>query len=213
MKTDQETPKIKSSLIAGVMICGIVAGLIYWFNQESPPSHTPQQVVSPQPQSKTIVYETLEKKDKNIKRYPSTSVELKNISLHKKPDDHASPTTLKRAGRFLRGDDLERFSDEKVYLPTVNTPNPNWKEKLGHELLRFQPEGVKVALAHEQSYLSISKGKGRYMELIVVNYINPVSGNTAFRALADSETGQLIDTWDQTHSERPVQIKFTQHQD
>ncbi|OFZ17188.1 MAG: hypothetical protein A2X86_01685 [Bdellovibrionales bacterium GWA2_49_15] len=211
MKTKTKTSKafkVKLGFTA-VAAIGFIAGVLHFRPMISEPLNFPPEVTPP----KTVVYETLEKNDKKIDLHQSTTAELKNISLRLKVPEVKKTTPLKRADRLLRGEDLERFADEKIYLPTVNTPAKNWKERLGHELLRFQPEGVKVALAHEQSYLSISGGKGRYMELIVVNYLNPVNGNTAFRAFADSETGQLIDTWDQTHSERVTPIKFTQHKE
>ncbi|MEK6623951.1 MAG: hypothetical protein AABY86_03225 [Bdellovibrionota bacterium] len=188
--------------------------LFHRLTTETVPTQAGGEIIPPGP--KLITFETLEKHANSInsiRRRPSTSAEVKHVTLAIKAPDINAPPAIKRQDRLLRGQDLERFSNENIFLPMLNTPVPDWKEKLGHELLRFQPEGVKIALAHEQSFISISGGKGRYLELVVVNYINPVNGNTAFRAFADSQTGQLIDTWDQTHSERRTPIKFTQHKD
>ena len=155
--------------------------LFHRLTTETVPTQAGGEIIPPGP--KLITFETLEKHANSInsiRRRPSTSAEVKHVTLAIKAPDTNAPPAIKRQDRLLRGQDLERFSNENIFLPMLNTPAPNWKEKLGHELLRFQPEGVKIALAHEQSFISISGGS-RYLELVVVNYINPVNGNTAFQ--------------------------------
>ncbi len=190
----------------GILCIGLGI-LIFFHRPEKVTSNLKEEI----PKATPILYDTLEKKAKSITVRPSTKAELKFISLRMKPAKSEGSNQYTRENRLLMGDDVERFSDSNVYLPTLNKPSKDWKEKLGHELLRFQGEGVKVALAHEQSYIEIVRGKGRYVELVVVNYINPTGGNRAYRALADSETGAIIDTWDRTEVEHKKPFIFTQH--
>lgn len=106
---------------------------------------------------------------------------------------------LIREDRILIGDIQKRnYQDADVALDIQNKINPNWKEILGHELLRFQRDDTKVMLKEEFSIIQIQNGKGLYVEQIIVTYVLKDGTINSFRALVDSETGAILDTWDKT---------------
>ncbi|MBC7538197.1 MAG: hypothetical protein H7281_05210 [Bacteriovorax sp.] len=109
---------------------------------------------------------------------------------------------LIREERVLIGDIQKRnYQDEDVPLEMLNKINPNWKDILGHELLRFQDDDTKVMIKEEFSIIQIQNGKGRYVEQVIVTYVLKDGAINSYRALVDSETGSVTDTWDKTISE------------
>lgn len=106
---------------------------------------------------------------------------------------------LLREERVLIGDiQKKNYQDENVPLEMVNIQNANWKDILGHELLRFQKTDTKVMIKEEFSIIQIQNGKGRYVEQVIVSYVLKEGGINSYRALIDSETASIVDTWDKT---------------
>lgn len=106
---------------------------------------------------------------------------------------------LLREDRVLIGDiQKKNYSDEDVPLSMINKINPNWKDVLGHELIRFQHNDTKVMIKEEFSIIQIQNEKGRYAEQVVVTYVLKNGATNSFRALVDSETGSILETWDKT---------------
>ncbi|MDO9181379.1 MAG: hypothetical protein Q7U04_03180 [Bacteriovorax sp.] len=106
---------------------------------------------------------------------------------------------LVREGRVLIGDiQKKNYQDEDVPLEMTNKISPNWKEILGAELLRFHDKDAKVMIKDEFSIIRIQNGKGHYLEQIIVTYVLKDGANSSYRALVDSETGAVMETWDKT---------------
>lgn len=104
-----------------------------------------------------------------------------------------------RGERVLIGDiQKENYQNENTPLLMDNKINLNWKEILGHELLRFQNNDTKVLIKEEYPIIQIQNNKGRYAEQVIVTYHLKDGTINSFRALVDSETGSIIDTWDKT---------------
>ncbi|MDD4975065.1 MAG: hypothetical protein PHY93_11975 [Bacteriovorax sp.] len=115
---------------------------------------------------------------------------------------------LLREERVLIGDIQKRnYQDEEVPLELLNKINPNWKEILGHELLRFQNDDTKLMIKEEFSIIQIQNGKGRYVEQVIATYILKDGTIDSYRALIDSETGSVIETWDKTIYENYKKVK------
>lgn len=106
---------------------------------------------------------------------------------------------LLRENRVLIGDiHKANYQDDATELEMLNKFNPTWKESLGHDLLRFQNEETKVMIKEEFSIIQIQNGKGKYAEQVIVTYVLKNGSISSYRALIDSETGSIIDTWDKT---------------
>lgn len=174
------------------------------------------------PINKNQAWKTFEiKKNQQIDAHNSTSKELaqarisnikREISQQK---DQTSPSVqssktenvgdnkninfLYREDRVLiGGNEIKNYQDEKLGLEMINTPNKNWKEFLGNELIRFQNEETKVMIKKEHSIIKIQNTKGQYLEQVMITYLLKNGRFNSFRALIDSETGSVLETWDKT---------------
>lgn len=108
-----------------------------------------------------------------------------------------------REDRILIGDINKRdYQDEQVDLEMVNRFNPDWKEVLGNDLLRFQQNDTKVMIKEEYPMIKIQNGKGQYLEQVVVSYLFKNGNFSSFHALVDSDTGFVVETWDKTVNEK-----------
>jgi len=98
------------------------------------------------------------------------------------------------------------FADRKVIgdhpdlleRSPINQYNTEWKEKLGHDLLRFQPKGTKLIIENELSLVQVRKEHTRLVEQVVISYINLDGRHSSYRAFVDSETAEIVQTWDKT---------------
>lgn len=113
---------------------------------------------------------------------------------------------LYRENRVLTGDIQKNdYSDEDVELEMINIPNENWKEILGHELVRFHEEKTKVLIKEEFPVIKINNGKGLYCEQVIITYLYDDKLKSSYRALVNSETGVILETWDRTiHEKKPA---------
>lgn len=110
---------------------------------------------------------------------------------------------LYRFDRVLIGDiQKNNYQDEQVELEMINKPNSNWKEILGNDLVRFQAANTKVLIKEEFPVIKIQHGKGLYCEQVIVTYLLNNGDQNSFRALVDSESGKIFETWDKSIHER-----------
>jgi hypothetical protein len=116
---------------------------------------------------------------------------------------------LLRNDRVLIGNfHIKNYEDENTPLEMMNKINPKWKNILGHELLRFQNNGTKVLIKEEFSIIQIKEDKGRYVEQVIITYVLKNGSVNSYRALIDSDTGSIVETWDKTIHERPNNNKL-----
>lgn len=84
-------------------------------------------------------------------------------------------------------------------LKFVNSYNPEWKELLAKELMLFQPESVEVYFKPQKSVVKILENNhAMFLEEVSVTYKTNL-GPHSFKALVNSETGKVIETWGKTH--------------
>jgi hypothetical protein len=108
-----------------------------------------------------------------------------------------------REDRVLMGDvEKNNYQDESVELEMVNRVNPDWKNILGNDLLRFQEEDTKVMVKDEFPIIKIQNGKGLYLEQVIVTFVFKNGSTSSYHALVDSDTGFVTETWDKTVSEK-----------
>lgn len=110
---------------------------------------------------------------------------------------------LVRDDRVLIGDIKKtNYQDSDTPLEMVNKINPNWKDILGLELLRFQADDTKLMIKEEFPIIQIQNGKGFYAEQVIITYVLNNGTVSSYRALIDSETGSITETWDKTIHEK-----------
>jgi hypothetical protein len=111
-----------------------------------------------------------------------------------------------RNNRILTGDVSQKYEDDNTELQMVNSINPDWKDIMGNDLMRFQPADTKLMVKEEVPVIKIVEGQGRYLEQVTVTYLQKDGNRSSFKALVDSETGSVVETWDRTiqeHIRRP----------
>lgn len=103
-----------------------------------------------------------------------------------------------RNNRILTGDASQKYEDENTELQMVNSINPEWKDIMGNDLMRFQSADTKLMVKEEVPVIKIVDGHGRYLEQVTVTYLQKNGNRSSFKALVDSETGSVVETWDRT---------------
>jgi hypothetical protein len=103
-----------------------------------------------------------------------------------------------RDNRILMGEIDHKYENEDTTLPMSNKINPQWKEIVGKELMRFQPVDTKVMVKEEIPVIKIEEGRGLFLQQISVTYLQKGGFRNSFKALVDSETGSIVTTWDRT---------------
>ena len=103
-----------------------------------------------------------------------------------------------RDNRILMGEADKKYEDENAQLSMVNRFNPKWKDIMGNALMRFQPEETKLMVKEEVPVIKIEGGKGRLLEQVTITYLQKEGMRSSFKALVDSETGSIVETWDRT---------------
>lgn len=155
--------------------------------------------------------------EKNITQHPTTIEEFKAAkiplpdpkqtrSLLSRDIASTSPSTLTRKERILVGEVDPKYEDESTSLNMLNYPHPNWKDLMGSELMKFQSQGTKVMVKKELSIIKIADEKGRFIEQVIISYLIPNGKRNSFKAFVDSETGAILETWDNTIHE-PLFVK------
>ncbi len=163
---------------------------------------------------KDKTYKTFVKnQNRSIASYPTTHEEFKTAMIdNKKVEVLEKQNTEKekllltnyklRENRILIGDNAEKYSSNLEKLPMINSQNPNWKTLLGNDLLRFQREDTKVIIKEELPIIKVIDGKGQYLEQVIITYLLKNGDRNSYRAMVDSESGLVLETWDRTIHEK-----------
>ncbi len=157
----------------------------------------------------------VKKSGRQVASYESTEEELTKAKLSKPSNkQHRSPASIGaerfyafRENRVLQGDVEQKYIDPKTPLPMINKVSKNWREKMGKDLMRFQNEETKVMVQDEFSVIRIVEGQGQYMQQVAITYLLPTGERNSFRALIDSESGMILETWDKSIGEKTAKQK------
>ena len=102
-----------------------------------------------------------------------------------------------RNKRILIGDiHKKNYQSLDTELEMVNSINPNWKDVLGADLLRLQENDTQVSIVEEFPVIKVVDDKGKYYQQVHISYVFKNGNESSFRALVNSETGQVEDSWD-----------------
>lgn len=142
-------------------------------------------------------WNTFQHKKEKITTHPTTESELKKIrQTHHIEEPKKVIKNHFRNGRRIIGKKANIYSNPTIKLSMRNSKSKNWKEKMVKDLFRFQKKSTKLMIKHEEEVLMVYGKKGRLAELVVINYHNANGSNNSYRALIDSQTGLVINTWD-----------------
>jgi hypothetical protein len=107
-----------------------------------------------------------------------------------------------RNNRVLMGEANPKYEDVNEDLEMINSVSPTWKDDMGVELMRFQDTETKLLVKEEKPIIKVQNGKGRFLEEVIITYLMKNGNQSSFKALVDSETGSLVETWDRTIHEK-----------
>lgn len=83
-------------------------------------------------------------------------------------------------------------------LSLGNRPGPQWQEGLEQNLRQQGGDLLKeVKVDKIESLIWTQQGVALNVESVIISLTSTNGGHTQFRALVDSETGKVIQTWDQ----------------
>jgi hypothetical protein len=106
-----------------------------------------------------------------------------------------------RENRVVTGNvDNVFWQDPKSKVHMLNTPK-EWKGALSENLLRYQQPEVGVVMRPVESYILAAGNQGRYVEEVYVAYLKEGRMLSSYRAMVDSETGEVLKTWSKSVSE------------
>ena len=157
----------------------------------------------------------VDEKKRTIASYPTTDEEKKTVLLASQKVNQLKKFRAKdspiREGRLLSGNlGHHAYADESLKLPMQNRPARDWKDKALGRLLKHQRPTTKVILAPTDELILVIKGEGRYVEEVNVSYLFEDGYRTAFNALVDSQTGEILNTWGQViHEQRKRKVTLT----
>ncbi len=153
-------------------------------------------------------------KEEKVVSYNTTQEEFQQARIPAPPDlqdakkDRAPAAINKFAGRLIRekrvltGDVNKDLEDEDTELQMHNAINPEWKDNLGKNLIIGQDENTKVLIVEQTPVIEVRDGKGRYMEEVIITFLKKNGNRSSYRAMVDSSSGQILDTWDRTINEQ-----------
>lgn len=81
----------------------------------------------------------------------------------------------------------------------VNRPSPEWKNLLEVSLKTQGGENLKeIKIEREKSLIWMKDNQALMVESVLVSLTNQQDVHSSFRALVDSQTGKVLESWDRT---------------
>jgi len=145
---------------------------------------------------------------KDISSYPTTKAEKKDMQVDDKKhfkDNHSRDNSRSVASTAI-ADSKQRpwkgTGARPLSSQIDNDYNPQWKEKLGRNLLRFLRPNTKTIIKREASALIKDKGHNLMVEHVLVKLKSPEGRHYGYNAYVDSSNGKIIYTWNRTVHEQ-----------
>lgn len=124
------------------------------------------------------------------------------------PSSVAPSPYLSRHNRKLMGTINGKYADTDTELEMINVVSSEWKEQMGTDLMRFQSEKTKIMVREDASLIKIENEKGRYVEQVTITFLMEGGITNSFKALVDSSSGRILETWDKS-----IHEKISQHRE
>lgn len=145
---------------------------------------------------------------KDIRGYPTTPDEKKDMQVDDKGHeaDHHSRGNSRLMASMAIPDINHRpwkgAGPRPLSSEIDNDYNPQWKEELGKNLLRFLRPNTKTIVKRESSALIKHKGRNLLVEHVLVKLKSPEGRHYGYNAYVDSSSGKIIHTWNRTIHEQ-----------
>ncbi|MBA2406041.1 MAG: hypothetical protein H0V66_14795 [Bdellovibrionales bacterium] len=81
----------------------------------------------------------------------------------------------------------------------VNTPSPDWEKRLQSKLKHQAGDSLKeITIKKERSLVWMRDQNPLLVESVMITMTNQQDVESSFRALVDSQTGKVLESWDQS---------------
>jgi hypothetical protein len=139
------------------------------------------------------------KNQEDIELVVANQVESEKI---KKLLNARGPASIKTRQREFLG---QEFAMEDLRF--TNSIDADWKEKLGADLLKFQAKETKTNIHSEKSFIQTDgKKNARFVEQVLITFFLTTGEQNSYHALVDSESGEVIKTWNKVIAEKKVKL-------
>jgi hypothetical protein len=161
-------------------------------------------------------YVRLDKNPEISMSYPTTILEMSLTQISEKRSPASNPISnglVKINGRDLSGDGADEIKSEQQFLDLKdnyyfeNEVSDTWEKNFANNQLRFQEADTRLMIKKDASVLQIKRNRVRYLEIITVNVIKNMKFSNSFNAMVDSQSGQLLNTWNMTVHENNNEMK------
>ncbi|GEM_PF-1535966 len=163
----------------------------------------------------------------NIYSYPTTPEEKEEVKISSAPAKPASnEPSSKRApaskdktkpkrkqsipGRNWSLHPGQNLPEKYSFL---NEVNKEWKSLMGQDVLKFLRPETKLFIKSQESLTLLERNGARHVEQVYVKMVSPEGRHFSYQAYVDSETGNIIKTWNNTIHEpmgrKPATFKAT----
>jgi len=124
--------------------------------------------------------------------------EEKKVTTLSPPKVFSLPTIPKEEKKVPRIFGRKIIGQKKIdkNFKTLNKYNPKWKNNLEKYLVKFQKKSVSVNVKLNEAYIMVKNNQGRLVEEVTVNYSEKGEHISSFKAMVDSETGDILKTFD-----------------
>jgi hypothetical protein len=142
---------------------------------------------------------------KELNEHQTTDIELTKIKAKnnsttiRKIDKKADYISKTYKGRELIG--IEKFNLNDYPKGFTNIPKKNWKKILAKGLMKFQTSNTLLFIKEEKKLIGLKNTRPIYLEQVIITYLLPNGNKNTFRALVDSEHGNLTTIWNKTKRE------------
>ena len=119
-------------------------------------------------------------------------------------------------GRTVIGKVSEEQRKNPTLIHPTNTPSAVWEKNLLQNLNQNGGEGLQnIAIKKVQSVVWMKNEGSVNAESVIITLKNKEGAESTFRALVDSQTGMILETWDRTifepvghrdHHEHTIQV-------
>lgn len=167
----------------------VIAG-IFWFFRDSTHPHLTSKMASSK-QEKVLNLQS------EIKRTVATVKQVVKKKLRKS----------KKVPRKLVGV-LPQFQQKFDGFPIVNKYSKDWKKNYQNSLVANLPKDAKVDVTFLESVILVEQSRKKLAEKVFVSIKLNNGEESTFNAHVNSQTGQLIQSWNVRRFEYPQQVGF-----
>lgn len=89
----------------------------------------------------------------------------------------------------------------------VNTPSPDWEKRLETSLKEQSGNSLKtIKIQKESSMVWVKDGNPLLVQSVIITLTSQKAAESSFRAMVDSQTGKVLESWDRTISD-PANVR------